>query len=37
MIFLARAKKEKDMKDKYDLIEMIADLAPDQVSPPREL
>ena len=37
MLFLARAKKEKDMKEKYDLIELISDLSPEDVSPPREL
>ena len=25
------------MKEKYDLIELIADLSPEDVSPPREL
>ena len=30
MIFLARAKKEKDMKEKYDLIELIAEMAPSR-------
>ena len=37
MIFLARTKKPSDMKDKYDLIELIADVPPEQASPPREL
>ena len=37
MIFLARARKEKDMKEKYDLIELIADMTPTEVSPPRDL
>ncbi len=37
MIFLARAKKEKDMKEKYDLIELIAEMTPAEVSPPRDL
>ena len=25
------------MKDKYDMIEMVADLAPEQASPPRSI
>jgi hypothetical protein len=25
------------MKDRYDLIELIADLPPEQVAPPREM
>jgi len=37
MIFLAKAKKAGDMKEKYDLIELIADIPPEQISPPREL
>ena len=36
MIFLGRAKKASQMKDKYDLIELIADVPPEQASPPRE-
>jgi hypothetical protein len=36
MIFLARAKRPDQMKDKYDLIELIAELPPDQVAPPRD-
>ena len=37
MLYLAKSKKPSEMKDKYDLIELIADLPPEQVSPPREL
>jgi branched-chain amino acid transport system substrate-binding protein len=36
MLYLAKSKKPSDMKDKYDLLELIADLPPEQVSPPRE-
>ena len=36
MIFLARAKRPDQMKDKYDLIELIAELPPEQVAPPRD-
>ena len=36
MLYLAKCKKPPDMKDKYDLIELIADLQPEQVSPPRQ-
>jgi branched-chain amino acid transport system substrate-binding protein len=37
MLYLAKSKKPSEMKDKYDLIELIADLPPEQVSPPREM
>jgi hypothetical protein len=37
MLYLARTKKPADMKEKWDMIEMIADVAPEQASPPREL
>ena len=37
MLYLAKSKKPSEMKDKYDLIEMIADLSPEQVSPPQSL
>ena len=37
MIYLARAKKPSQMKEKYDMIEMIAEIPPEQASPPREI
>jgi branched-chain amino acid transport system substrate-binding protein len=37
MVYLAKSKKPSEMKEKYDLIELIADLPPEQVSPPREV
>lgn len=37
MLYLARSKKPSQMRDKYDLIEMIAEIPPEQASPPREL
>jgi len=36
MLYLAKGKKPSDMKDKYDLLELIADVPPEQVSPPRD-
>ena len=36
MLYLAKSKKPSDMKEKYDLLELIADLPPEHVSPPRE-
>jgi branched-chain amino acid transport system substrate-binding protein len=35
MIYLAKTKKPEQMKDKFDMIDFIADLSPEQVSPPR--
>jgi branched-chain amino acid transport system substrate-binding protein len=37
MLYLAKSKKPGEMRDKYDMIEMIADLPPEQVSPPRSI
>jgi branched-chain amino acid transport system substrate-binding protein len=37
MLYLARSRKPSEMKDRYDLIELIADLPPEQVAPPREM
>ena len=37
MLYLARTKKESEMKDKYDMIEMMSAVAPEVASPPREL
>jgi branched-chain amino acid transport system substrate-binding protein len=37
MLYLARTKKPGEMKEKWDMIEMIADIAPEQASPPRDL
>lgn len=36
MLYLARSKKSSEMRDRYDLVELVADLPPDRVSPPRE-
>jgi branched-chain amino acid transport system substrate-binding protein len=36
MLYLAKCKKPSEMKDRYDRLELIADLPPEQVSPPRE-
>jgi branched-chain amino acid transport system substrate-binding protein len=36
MIFLAKAKKPDQMKEKYDLIELVADIEPAKIAPPRE-
>ena len=35
MLYLAKGKKPEQMKDKYDMIEIVADLSPEQASPPR--
>jgi branched-chain amino acid transport system substrate-binding protein len=35
MIYLARTKREDQMKEKWDMIDMIADIAPEQASPPQ--
>jgi hypothetical protein len=37
MIYLARTKRPEQVKDRFDMIEFIADLSPEQVSPPRAL
>jgi len=37
MLYLARTKKPADMKERWDMIEMIADVAPEAAAPPREL
>ncbi len=37
MIYLAKTKRENDMKEKWDMIEMIADIAPEQAAPPQTL
>jgi branched-chain amino acid transport system substrate-binding protein len=37
MLYLARTKKESDMKDKYDMIEMMSAVPPEVASPPREI
>lgn len=36
-IFLAKAKRHDQMKDKYDLIELIAEIEPAKIAPPREI
>jgi branched-chain amino acid transport system substrate-binding protein len=36
MLYLAKSKKPSEMKDRYDCLELIADVPPEQVSPPRE-
>lgn len=35
MLYLARTKKASDMKDKYDMIEMLSAVSPEDASPPR--
>jgi len=35
MVSLARTKREDQMKEKWDMIEMIADIAPEQAAPPQ--
>jgi branched-chain amino acid transport system substrate-binding protein len=37
MIYLARTKREDQMREKWDMIEIIADIAPEQASPPQSL
>ena len=37
MLYLARTKKESEMKDKYDMIEMMSAVPPEVASPPREI
>jgi hypothetical protein len=37
MIYLARTKRENQMKEKWDMIEMIGDIAPEHASPPQTL
>jgi branched-chain amino acid transport system substrate-binding protein len=37
MIYLARTKRESQMQERWDMIEMIADIAPEQASPPQSL
>lgn len=36
MIYLARTKRESEMKDKFDMVELVAEVAPEVVAPPRE-
>jgi len=35
MLYLARTKKESEMKDKYDMIDMMSAVPPEAASPPR--
>jgi len=35
MIYLARTKRESEMKERWDMIEMVADVAPELASPPQ--
>jgi branched-chain amino acid transport system substrate-binding protein len=35
MVYLAKTKRENQMKEKWDMIEMIADIPPEQASPPQ--
>jgi len=37
MLYLARTKKESEMKDKYDMIDMMSAVPPEVASPPREI
>lgn len=37
MLYLARCKKVSEMKDRYDRVELVADVPPEQISPPREV
>jgi branched-chain amino acid transport system substrate-binding protein len=37
MLYLARTKKESEMKDKYDMIDMMSAVPPDAASPPKEI
>jgi hypothetical protein len=37
MLYLARTKKIGEMKDKYDMIDMMSAVAPEVASPPRGL
>jgi branched-chain amino acid transport system substrate-binding protein len=37
MIYLARTKREGEMREKFDMIEMIADIPPEQASPPQSI
>jgi branched-chain amino acid transport system substrate-binding protein len=36
-LYLAKSKKSSEMKDRYDLIELVADVPPELTSRPREL
>ncbi len=37
MLYLAKTKRENEMKEKWDMIEMLADIAPEQAAPPQSL
>jgi branched-chain amino acid transport system substrate-binding protein len=37
MLYLARTKKESEMKEKYDMIDMMSAVPPEVASPPREV
>jgi branched-chain amino acid transport system substrate-binding protein len=37
MLYLARTKKVSEMKDKYDMIDMMSAVPPEVASPPREI
>jgi branched-chain amino acid transport system substrate-binding protein len=37
MLYLAKTKRENEVKEKWDMIEMIADIAPEQASPPQSI
>jgi len=37
MLYLARTKKESEMKGKYDMIDMMSAVPPEVASPPREI
>jgi len=37
MLYLAKTKKEGEMKEKWDMIEMISEVAPEVAAPPQSL
>ncbi len=37
MLYLAKTKKEGEMKEKWDMIQMIADVAPEVAAPPQSI
>jgi branched-chain amino acid transport system substrate-binding protein len=37
MLYLAKTKRENEVKERWDMIEMIADIAPEQASPPQSI
>ncbi len=37
MLYLAKTKRESEMKEKWDMIEMIAEIPPEQAAPPQSV